>query len=132
MQSRAFISMVALLTSGLVASGTEPTKGRYSELQRLHAAMAIPSFPSSTTSEIQLWLHETPKRGRLRTVDLDRWNVSWSLNFFQVDKTEVDLGNVAIISQNGLSIRFIDPQKEGVVVARGDVVAILLSESAMR
>ena len=128
MKSKTLLSVSVLLAAFRTVHGDEPTEQNYSQLKRLHAVMGLSSFPSPSKDRIHLWLQESPTRGRLRTAYLDEWQVSWTIKFFDANAPKNDLKNVAIISNNGLSVRFVDLRKEDMAVTRGDVVAILLTK----
>ena len=122
------LSCAAFLAAFRTVLGDELTEHNYSELKRLHAVIGLPSFPSPSKDRIHLWLQESPTRGRLSSVDRDEWPVRATIKFFGAKAPINDLKNVAIISNNGLSVRFVDLLKEDMAVTRGDVVAILLSK----
>lgn len=129
MKPRILLPACILLTATTLR-GEEPKRSDYSELKRLHSAMMVSSFPTPTADGIQLWIQHSSSRGTSRTADLDQWPVSATPKFFAADCLKHDLKNIAIISKNGLSVRFVDILNEDPVVTRGDVVAILLSERA--
>ena len=52
------------------------------------------------------------------------------MKFFDAQAPKNDLRNIVIISENGLSVRFVDREKQNVVASRGDVVVILLTDIA--
>ena len=130
MQFEVLLLILTLLSTSPSVYCDESSERNYSELMRLQAAMGLSSFPSPSKDRIQLWMQESHNRGKLRTADRDEWRVSWTVSFFAADPLRNDLKNIAVISDSGKSVRFVDPRKENLAVSRGDVIAILLADHA--
>ena len=130
MRVRILLLLLALLSTSRTVYCDEPSKRHFDELTRLQEAMKLSSFPTPVKDRIQLWMQESQTSGRRRTADVNEWPVSATVIFFHANASRNDLKNIAIISDNGKSVRFIDPKKENLAVTRGDVVAILLAANA--
>lgn len=129
MAFKVLLSMFVLLTAVESVRGDQPLKHDFAELKRLYCVLELSSFPSPSENGVRFWLQESDSRGTAKTIDVDEWPLDATLSFFGVEysKTKtLDLRNIAIITDNGLSVRFVDFHRT--VVKRGDVVAFLLSE----
>ena len=124
------VGLLLVLFTAATTFGNDADEGSYSALKRFHQAMQVASFPSPAPGKICLWMQETPTEGRLRIADINQWPASATAKFFDAHRIRHDFRTIAIISNNGKSIRFVDPRNEDVNASRGDVVVILLSEKA--
>ena len=128
MQPFVSLSLLSLLTAASIQDTA--TTDAYRNVNRLHAAMEISSFPKPIEGKICLWLQESPIRGRLRVLDAEKWPVRATARFFNARSNKNDLKKIVVISDNGRSIRFVDSKENSVVASAGDVVAILLNDDA--
>jgi hypothetical protein len=149
--------MLVLLAAVESVRGDQPLKQDFAELKRLHSVLELSSFPSPSQNGVRFWLQESVSRGTVLELssfpstlqnsnrgfwleeselrDLEEWPLDATLSFFGVtynQSLDLDLKNIAIISDNGLSVRFVDfKQRKRSYVKRGDVVAFLLSEQGI-
>lgn len=109
MTFRVLLSMLVLLVAVESVRGDQPLKQDFAELERLHSVLKLPSFPSPTQNGVRFWLQGSVSRGTAKTIDIDEWPLDSTLRFFGVEYSKtLDLKNIAIISDNGLSVRFVD------------------------
>lgn len=132
MTFRVLSSMLVLLAVAGSLRGDQPLKQDFAELKRLHSVLELSSFPSPSQNGIRFWFQKSVSRGTVKTVDLktgdvDEFHLRWTIKFFDVENVKnLDLTNIAIISENGLSVRFVDLGGKDTVVKHGDVVVLAI------
>ena len=119
-----------ILIAGTSAQADRPLQHEFSELHRLSTALTNFNFPEKGPSRITVW-RQGGGKGISSTVDDDEMDLSLALHGIDGFKG-TDLSNVAVISEDGRSIRFIDYRMvEGkplpkIKLKRGDVVALMV------
>ena len=129
MNARTVILGIVLI-AGTSAQADRPLQHDFSELHRLSTALTNFNFPEKGPSRITVW-RQGGGKGISTSEDADETDLDLALHGIDGFKG-TDLSNVAVISDNGRSIRFIDYRKvEGkplpkITLKRGDVVALMV------
>lgn len=114
----------------------------FSQLNRLHAAIELMKFPK-LDNRIRTWRqHKTigfaaeTDPGIGIAIDADEWTLQRVKDIWAINQDDYDLANVAVISNRGKQIQFIDMTEENVkkvrnlAIRRGDAVIFLKAEEA--
>lgn len=129
MTFRVLLPILLLFAAFESLRGDQPLKQDFADLKRLSSVLELSSFPTPSQDGVRFWFQESDSRGIGKTIDIDEFPLNATLNFFGIKyaKTKsLDLDSIAIISDEGLAVRFVNFHRT--IVKRGDVVAFLLSK----
>jgi hypothetical protein len=118
-----------------IRQGKPGAKHDFTNLQRLAKALENYNYPDNAATMITVWCQDGGKGTSCRIADTNTLDVAIACYMGvngDYNTKRLDLQNVAIVSANGRSIRFVNLEKEvaakrpiGVTVQQGDLVAVL-------
>lgn len=111
-------------------SDDQPTELDFTQLHRLSNALQNFNFPDGA-NKITVW-RQGGGKGISTTTSSDELSLTLAIN--GISGKDMDLSNVAVISDGGRSVRFVDYKTQQdkklpeIKVKRGDVVALMLPQ----
>jgi hypothetical protein len=113
----------------------KPAKHDFTNLQRLATALENYNYPEDTADKITVWCQGGGKGNSVLVKDAKTLDVATACHYIvdgHHDKEGLDLENVAVVSADGTTIRFVNIKKKfaakkpfGSNVNRGDLVIVL-------
>ena len=122
--------IIAAMLCGAVAMTDDVEETKFTQLERLSSALQKFSNPDPASKRITTW-RQGGGTGVSTTHDADTSTLTQAIGSWADGCAEMDLANVAIVSEDGRSIRFIDytkhKQEDGPLVnlVRGDIVLLM-------
>lgn len=130
MFTRSLILGIVLITVATAAQNNAPAKHDFAQLHRLSEALKNFNFPDGA-NKITVW-RQGGGMGISTTGDDDEVTLTQAIN--GISGQDMDLSNVAVISDGGRTVRFIDYKNHQAKklpefkVKRGDVVGLMLPQ----
>ena len=130
---RSVILGLVLITCTAAAQNDPPVKHDFTQLHRLSTALSNFNFSEKGASLITVW-RQGGGKGVSATADDDEMDLTQAINLWGDECKDMDLSSVAVLSDNGRSIRFIDyktyqgTKVPRIKLKRGDVVALMVPQ----
>lgn len=132
MFARSLILGIVLITVAAAAQNNPPSKHDFTQLHRLSKALENCNFLESRCNNMITVWRQVGGKGISTTGDDDEETLTRAID--GIDGRDMDLSSVAVISDNGRNIRFIDYRNHQeqkmpeIKLKRGDVVALMLPQ----